>query len=75
MEINVNSSDVRCYVVNVTIMKENVSYNGEVELYSYGGGFEEGDMEVLYFADDNGNALDESLFDRTDLFQTCLNSI
>ena len=40
MEINVNSSDVRCYVVNVTIMKENVSYNGEVELYSYGGGFE-----------------------------------
>ena len=75
MEINVNSSEVRCYVVDVTILKENVSYNGEVELYSYGGGFEEGDMEVPYFEDDNGNALDESLVNRSELFQNCLNSI
>tara|TARA_B100001287_G_C22686402_1_gene533930 strand:- start:2831 stop:3058 length:228 start_codon:yes stop_codon:yes gene_type:complete len=75
MEINVNSSDVRCYVVSVSITKDKVIYHGEVELYSYGGGFDEGDMEVPYFEDENGNGLDESLIDRAELFQTCLNWI
>ena len=75
MEINVNSSDVRCYVVHISITKDKVTYDGEVELYSYGGGFDEGDMEVPYFEDENGNGFDESLIDRAELFQTCLNSV
>jgi len=75
MEIKVNSSDVRCYVVHVSIIKDKIPYDAEVELYSYGGGFEEGDMEVPYFEDENGTSLDESLIDRAELFQACINSI
>ena len=75
MEINVNSSEVRCYVVYVSISKDDVSYDGEVQLYSYGGGFEESDMEIPFFQDENGTGLDESIINRSELFQACINSI
>tara|TARA_Y100000389_G_scaffold24273_1_gene20949 strand:+ start:4800 stop:5027 length:228 start_codon:yes stop_codon:yes gene_type:complete len=75
MNVSVNSSDVRCYVVNVTIDKDDISYEGEIELYSYGGGFEESDMVITLLQDDGGNDLDEDDIDRTELYQACINSI
>jgi len=75
MNVSVNSSDVRCYVVNVTIDKDDISYEGEIELYSYGGGFEESDMVVTLLQDDDGNYLDEDDIDRTELYQACINFI
>lgn len=75
MEINVNSSEIRSYVTSITISNEGVSYDGDVELYRYNGGFDEDDMEILRFEDENGNELDESLIDRSEIFRACLNSI
>ena len=58
-----------------SLKDDKIPYDGEVELYSYGGGFDEGDMEAPCFEDENGTSLDESLIDRAELFQACINSI
>ena len=43
-----------------------------MELYRYGGGLNEDDMEIVGFEDEEGNSLDESLIDRSAIFQACL---
>ena len=72
MDIQVDPAEVRCYVCFVTINHNETDYQGEVELYRYGGGLNEDDMEIVGFEDEEGNSLDESLIDRSAIFQACL---
>jgi len=72
MNVQADPAEVRCYVCVVTINHNDINYQCEVELYRYGGGLEEGDMEFSEFSDENGNSLDESLIDRSIIFQECL---
>jgi len=60
------------HIVSMTIINEGIEYTGNVELYSYGGGLEEDDMEIGWFEDENGNELDEDLIDRLQVFETAL---
>ena len=71
MSIRVNNTSVRCYVCSVTITHNDVEYRGNVELYRYSGGLDSDDMEYNDFVDDDGNELEESLIDRSALFNEC----
>lgn len=73
MEISVNSASVRCYVVNLSISKDDVTYYSDVELYSYGGGLDQGDMEIAGFEDDDGNVLDD--YDADEVYAACVNAL
>ena len=75
MEINVYNSEVRCYVCSVSITHESVEYDGDIELYRYSGGLDIDDIEIGDFEDENGNLLDESILDRSKIFQACINAI
>jgi len=74
MEVAVKNTvaDDDVYKVSMTIINEGIEYTGNVELYSYGGGLEEDDMEIGWFEDENGNELDEDLIDRLQVFETAL---
>lgn len=56
MELDVNNtkSGNESYTLNMTILHKGVKYQGDVVLYSYGGGLEEGDMELGWFEDTHG---------------------
>ena len=77
MEIEVNNtkSGDESYTLNMTILHKGVKYKGDVVLYSYGGGLEEGDMELGWFEDAHGNLLDEDLIDRSKVFETALQNL
>lgn len=73
MEISVNSASVRCYVVNLSITINDVTYSSDIELYSYGGGLDQGDMEIIGFEDDNGNVLND--YDIDEVYAACVNAL
>ena len=75
MEINVYNNEVRCFICSVSITHEAVEYDGDIELYRYSGGLDIDDMEFGDFQDENGNLLDESILDKSEIFQACINAI
>ena len=77
MEIEVNNtkSGDESYTLNMTILHKGVKYQGDVVFYSYGGGLEEGDMELGWFEDTHGILLDEDLIDRSKVFETALQNL